>query len=79
MHQSHVARACVAFVLSLNFCLASAAERSLRLEDAVIRALERNPDLAAFGYELKVQQASAAKCSVRWPPWSLAESCPRRC
>lgn len=65
MHQSFIARACLAFVLLSNLGLAAAAERSLRLQEAVIRALERNPDLAAFGYELKAQQAQVRQASAR--------------
>lgn len=65
MHQSHFARARITFVLLLNFGFAAAAAQPLRLEEAVVRALERNPELATFAYELKAQQGRVRQASAR--------------
>lgn len=43
------------------------AQASLTLEDAVGRALERNPELAGFAYELKAQQAHTQAVGARPP------------
>ena len=64
MYQSSFARVCVACALLLKICAVDAAD-ALRLEEAVTRALERNPDLAVFGYELKAQQARAVQAGAR--------------
>jgi cobalt-zinc-cadmium efflux system outer membrane protein len=39
----------------------------LRLEDAVVRALERNPDLAVFAHELEAQQGRIQQAGSRSP------------
>lgn len=64
MFQSSFARVCMACALLLNLSPADAAA-GLRLEEAVARALERNPDLAVFGYELKAQQARVVQSGAR--------------
>jgi cobalt-zinc-cadmium efflux system outer membrane protein len=46
---------------------ALASGESLRLEDAIIRALERNPELATFAYELNAQQGRVQQAGARSP------------
>lgn len=43
------------------------AAEPLRLEEAVIRTLETNPDLAVFAYELKAQQGRVQQAGARQP------------
>lgn len=58
-------RGCVACTLMLASVLTSA--ESLKLEDAIIRALERNPDLATFAFEQNAQQGRLEQAGARAP------------
>lgn len=65
MDQVRLLRACLAcaLVMACNF----SAAQSLRLDEAVIRALESNPELAAFAHELRAQQGRVQQASARPP------------
>lgn len=65
MHQPGFVRACLIGVLA-TASVVNAAE-PLRLEDAIIRTLERNPDLAVFAHELKAQQGRVQQTGARPP------------
>jgi cobalt-zinc-cadmium efflux system outer membrane protein len=58
-------RACLLCVLA-SVSTVEAAD-ALRLEDAIIRTLERNPELAVFAYELKAQQGRVQQAGARSP------------
>ena len=65
MDQFSFLRACLASTLVIA-CNVTAAQ-SLRLDEAVIRTLESNPELAAFAYELKAQQGRVQQAGARAP------------
>src|SRR5687768_2812698 len=65
MDQFRFLRACLACTLVLAANVAAA--QSLRLDEAVIRTLESNPELAAFAHELKAQQGRVQQVSARPP------------
>jgi outer membrane protein, heavy metal efflux system len=66
MHSFRFARAYLVGALWSVSLWAQAAE-PLRLEEAVVRALERNPDLATFAFELKAQQGRVEQAGARSP------------
>ncbi len=65
MDQFRFLRACLACTLIIA-CNVEAAE-ALRLEEAVIRSLESNPELAVFAYELRAQQGRVQQAGARPP------------
>ena len=66
MHSSRLARMYLAGAL-LSISVWVQAAEPLRLEDAVVRSLERSPDLAVFAYELKSQAGKVQQAGVRSP------------
>jgi outer membrane protein, heavy metal efflux system len=65
MHQLEFWRACLMGVLAAVSTVEAA--EPLRLEEAVIRTLESNPDLAVFAFELKAQQGRVQQAGARQP------------
>lgn len=65
MDQLRFLQACLACTLVIAANVAEA--QSLRLDEAVIRTLESNPDLAAFAHELRAQQGRVRQASARPP------------
>lgn len=63
MDQLRFLRACLACTLVIAANVTAA--QSLRLDEAVIRTLESNPDLAAFAHELRAQQGRVQQASAR--------------
>jgi outer membrane protein, heavy metal efflux system len=66
MYSCRFLRACIACTLWFAATTAIAAE-SIDLEQAVIRTLESNPELAVFGAEIKAQQGRVQQASARPP------------
>jgi outer membrane protein, heavy metal efflux system len=54
-------------VCALALATSAHAAEPLGLEQAVIRSLEKNPDLAVFAYELKAQQGRVQQAGARPP------------
>jgi outer membrane protein, heavy metal efflux system len=65
MDQLRFLRACLACTLVVIANVTAA--QSLRLDEAVIRTLESNPDLVAFAHELRAQQGRVQQASARPP------------
>jgi outer membrane protein, heavy metal efflux system len=63
MDQLRFLRVCLACALVIAANVTAA--QSLRLDEAVIRTLESNPDLAAFAHELRAQQGRVQQASAR--------------
>ena len=60
--------ACLMFVGLVTNAWAEDAPVSLSLQDAMAKALERNPDLRTFAYRFKVQQARGGTATLRPAP-----------
>jgi cobalt-zinc-cadmium efflux system outer membrane protein len=65
MVQLRLVRVCLA--CTLVFAANITAAQSLRLDEAVIRTLESNPELAAFAHELRAQQGRVQQAGARPP------------
>ncbi|WP_175596917.1 TolC family protein [Peristeroidobacter soli] len=60
--------ACVCASLSCGVPLTAFSQSALGLQDAIIRSLQNNPDLKAFGYELEAQLGRVRQAGARPSP-----------